>query len=30
MKDGIIPNPNTIYPIKGYEEEIYPRARNRR
>ena len=23
MKDGIIPNPNTIYPIKGYEEEIY-------
>ena len=23
MKDGIIPNPNNIYPIKGYEEEIY-------
>lgn len=23
MKDGKMPNPNTIYPIKGYEKEIY-------
>ena len=23
MKDGIKPNPNTIYPIKGYDKEIY-------
>lgn len=23
MKDGKIPNPNVIYPIKGYDKEIY-------
>ncbi len=23
MKDGKIPNPNTIYPIAGYDKEIY-------
>ena len=23
MKDGIMPNPNTIYPILGYDKEIY-------
>lgn len=23
MKDGKTPNPNEIYPIKGYEKEIY-------
>lgn len=23
MKNGKIPNPNTIYPIEGYEKEIY-------
>ena len=30
MKDGKIPNPNTIYPIAGYEKEIYvkPRIKN--
>ena len=23
MKDGIMPNPNTIHPINGYDKEIY-------
>ena len=23
MKDGISPNPNTVYPIPGYDKEIY-------
>ena len=23
MKDGIIPNPNTVHPIPGYDKEIY-------
>ena len=23
MKDGKVPNPNTVHPIAGYEEEIY-------
>ena len=23
MKDGKIPNPNTVYPIEGYDKEIY-------
>ena len=23
MKDGKIPNPNTINPIEGYDKEIY-------
>ena len=23
MKNGITPNPNTIYPVKGYDKEIY-------
>jgi len=23
MKDGKIPNPNTINPISGYDKEIY-------
>ena len=23
MKDGKIPNPNTIHPIVGYDKEIY-------
>jgi len=23
MKDGKIPNPNTVHPVKGYEKEIY-------
>lgn len=23
MKENVIPNPNTIYPVKGYKDEIY-------
>ena len=23
MKDGKVPNPNSIHPIAGYDEEIY-------
>lgn len=25
MKDGVLPNPDTVYPIKGYTNEIYVR-----
>ena len=32
MKDGKIPNPNTINPISGYEKEIYikPTIKNKK
>lgn len=26
MKDGKIPNPNTVHPIVGYDKEIYEKS----